>query len=183
MGIGVHDATQIVERGRKMVNALEAGDGRVAFSDAGYGEGDHAQGQRLLQNAEAALDEAAKPVTATLRARQYWRAYRGWLDLRGEELRRDGFHALHPRLASRNTMELIGSLRVVARGAVADEGLDSTAKELKEWLDRWTPLARRVVQARPELSERLGVTAPPKKGDKKASQATAKQTSEQQSAQ
>jgi hypothetical protein len=182
MAIGVHDATLIVERGRKMVNALEAGDGRAAFSDAGYGEGDHAQGQRLLGNAETALHEATQPMTPAVRARQYWKAYRGWLELRGEELRRDGLLAIHPKLARGHAMELVGRLRVVARGAVADEGLDAAAKELKEWLDRWTPLARRVVQARPELSERLGVTALPKK-EKKAAQATAKQATEQSSAQ
>jgi hypothetical protein len=169
MATGVHDAKLIVERGRKLVSALEAGDGRAAFSEAGYGEGDHAQGQRLLRNANAALAEAERPKTTSLLAKQYWRAYRQWLEVRGEELRRDGLKALNPKLASRNAMDLIGRLRTVARGAIADENLETASKELKEWLDRWTPLARRVVQARPELADKLGVTAPPKKEKKSVS--------------
>ncbi len=168
MAIGVHDGLELIERGRKLVLSLEAGDGRAAFSDAGYGEGDHAQGLRLLNNAELALIEAQKPASRSLRTQQYLRAYRGWLDVRGEELRRDGLHALHPKLVRGHALELVAGLRTVARGGVAEDGLDAAAKELKDWLERWTPLARRVVQQRPELSERFGVTAPATK-DKKPS--------------
>jgi hypothetical protein len=164
MAMGVFEATPIVERARRLVHTLEAGDGRAAFSDAGYGEGDHAQGQRLLRNAEAALEEAKRPPNAAQKARQFGRAYRSWLEARGEDLRRDGLKALAPRLTARHAMDLVGRFRRVARGNVAHEELEATAGELKEWLDRWTPIARRVSGERPELAERFGVTpAPPKK--------------------
>jgi hypothetical protein len=169
MTIGVHEATQVVERARKLVNALEAGDGRGAFADAGYGEGDHAQGQRVLQAAEAALDEAKRPPTTSLKVKQLTRAYRGWLEIRGEELKRNGLKAIAPKLAVRHAMDLIGRLRTVARGGVSDDALAATTAELKEWLDRWVPLAKRVAQDKPELAARFGVTVTPKAGGKQAS--------------
>jgi hypothetical protein len=166
--IGVHDAGQLVERARKLVHTLESGDGRSLFSDLGYGEGDHAQGQRVLRNAERALEEAKRPPTAGLRLRQYARAAGAWADLRREDLRRDGLKALAPRQALRHGMDLLARLRAVARGGVANEELENAAKELKEWLDRWGPIARKVAQQHPELAERLGVYAPPPSGEKPA---------------
>src|SRR5262245_43926440 len=104
MAIGVHESAQLVERARKLGNALEAGEGRGAFADAGYGEGDHAQGQRVLRNAESALEEAKRPPGTMLKVKQLGRAYRGWLESRGEDLKRDGVKALTPQLAARHAM-------------------------------------------------------------------------------
>ena len=157
MVIGIEEASALVDRARKLVDALEAGDGRATFVEAGYGEGDHAQGQRLRGAAEEALDEARRPPTLGLKLRQGGRTCAAWWDARLEELKVEAVGALAPSRLLRSARDLARHLQGIARGNEAAERLDLAATELGEWLAHWLPVAREVTRLRPDLALRYGV--------------------------
>jgi hypothetical protein len=157
MSISIEEASTLVDRAGKLVDALEAGSGRAAFIEAGYGEGDHARGQRVRRAAEEALAEARHAPTLALKLHQGGRACAAWWDARLEELKLEALGALAPSRVLRAAQDLFGRLRGIVRGTEAADRLEFAVAELREWLERWLPVARRVARDRPDLAEQYGL--------------------------